>query len=172
MNATANEGFNILITDDDNSCRETLREIIEPQGFRTLLRRQAIDPQQIRSALQFLFIPRLRQFHVTVERFPRLRFQLYGFGFARPRQIRCRQLQHHCSQQRCRDSQTLVAPTLHLSHHPAILHPGPVLKPLIRLSFGLGSLPTFGLDASHAPTQAMNCSRVSLDALILVYLVF
>jgi len=31
------EKFSILITDDDEECRETLREIVEPQGFRTLL---------------------------------------------------------------------------------------------------------------------------------------
>lgn len=29
--------FSILITDDDVDCRETLREIVEPEGFRTLL---------------------------------------------------------------------------------------------------------------------------------------
>ena len=30
-------GYSILITDDDRDCRETLREIMEPQGFRTIL---------------------------------------------------------------------------------------------------------------------------------------
>lgn len=29
--------YSILITDDDRDCREALREIFEPQGFRTLL---------------------------------------------------------------------------------------------------------------------------------------
>jgi CheY-like chemotaxis protein len=29
--------YSILIADDDGGCRETLREIMEPQGFRTLL---------------------------------------------------------------------------------------------------------------------------------------
>src|SRR5262245_45789068 len=29
--------YSILITDDDRNCRETLREIMEPQGFRTFL---------------------------------------------------------------------------------------------------------------------------------------
>jgi CheY-like chemotaxis protein len=29
--------YSILITDDDRDCREVLREIMEPQGFRTLL---------------------------------------------------------------------------------------------------------------------------------------
>jgi CheY-like chemotaxis protein len=38
MNATnAERNFSILITDDDRDCREVLREIMEPQGFRTLL---------------------------------------------------------------------------------------------------------------------------------------
>jgi CheY-like chemotaxis protein len=38
MNAT-NEArnYSILITDDDRHCREALREIMEPQGYRTLL---------------------------------------------------------------------------------------------------------------------------------------
>ena len=35
MNTT--HDYKILITDDDTGCRETLREIMEPQGFRTLL---------------------------------------------------------------------------------------------------------------------------------------
>ncbi len=29
--------YSILITDDDRSCREALREIMEPEGYRTLL---------------------------------------------------------------------------------------------------------------------------------------
>ena len=29
--------YSILITDDDTGCRETLREIVEPEGYRTLL---------------------------------------------------------------------------------------------------------------------------------------
>jgi CheY-like chemotaxis protein len=32
-----NRDYSILITDDDVSCRETLRAIIEPAGFRTVL---------------------------------------------------------------------------------------------------------------------------------------
>jgi len=36
MNRTR-ESYNILITDDDTGCREALREIVEPQGFHTLL---------------------------------------------------------------------------------------------------------------------------------------
>jgi CheY-like chemotaxis protein len=38
MNATnAARDYSILITDDDPNCRDVLREIMEPQGFRTLL---------------------------------------------------------------------------------------------------------------------------------------
>ncbi len=38
MNATpAAQDYRILITDDDPDCREALREIMEPEGFRTLL---------------------------------------------------------------------------------------------------------------------------------------
>src|SRR5436309_14412921 len=35
MNRTR-ESYNILLTDDDTGCREALREIVEPQGFRTM----------------------------------------------------------------------------------------------------------------------------------------
>jgi len=41
MNATTqpktHQDFHILITDDDDRCREALRDIMEPEGFRTLL---------------------------------------------------------------------------------------------------------------------------------------
>jgi CheY-like chemotaxis protein len=38
MKATTDKpDYSILITDDDRDCREALREIMEPQGFRTLL---------------------------------------------------------------------------------------------------------------------------------------
>ena len=35
--ATPTEPYSILITDDDGSCREALRDIMEPAGYRTLL---------------------------------------------------------------------------------------------------------------------------------------
>jgi CheY-like chemotaxis protein len=35
--ATGNKLLSVLITDDDDFCRETLREIVEPEGYRTLL---------------------------------------------------------------------------------------------------------------------------------------
>jgi CheY-like chemotaxis protein len=38
MKATTDaQRYRILITDDDRGCREALREIVEPEGFRTLL---------------------------------------------------------------------------------------------------------------------------------------
>jgi CheY-like chemotaxis protein len=38
MQATSDaKNYSILIADDDRPCRETLREIVEPQGYRTLL---------------------------------------------------------------------------------------------------------------------------------------
>jgi CheY-like chemotaxis protein len=38
MNATQEaQDYSILIADDDRNCREALREIMEPQGYRTLL---------------------------------------------------------------------------------------------------------------------------------------
>jgi CheY-like chemotaxis protein len=37
MHATAPRPYSILITDDDRACREALRDIVEPQGFQTLL---------------------------------------------------------------------------------------------------------------------------------------
>src|SRR4051794_19581262 len=37
MTATGQRPYSVLITDDDRESRETLRDIVEPQGFRTLL---------------------------------------------------------------------------------------------------------------------------------------
>jgi two-component system chemotaxis response regulator CheY len=37
MKATKDRDYSILITDDDDNCRQVLREIMEPQGFLTLL---------------------------------------------------------------------------------------------------------------------------------------
>jgi CheY-like chemotaxis protein len=34
---TATRPYSVLITDDDDSCRQAMREIIEPEGYRTLL---------------------------------------------------------------------------------------------------------------------------------------
>ena len=43
----------------------------------SLLFRQAVDPQEAAVALQFCFIPRVRQLHVMFESFLRFRFQLW-----------------------------------------------------------------------------------------------
>src|SRR6266849_593570 len=37
MVKTSSNPFSILITDDDRGCREALRSIVEPEGYRTLL---------------------------------------------------------------------------------------------------------------------------------------
>ena len=37
MEATLSKPYSVLITDDDSGCREALRDIMEPEGFRTLL---------------------------------------------------------------------------------------------------------------------------------------
>jgi CheY-like chemotaxis protein len=37
MKTAINKPSSVLIADDDDSCRETLREIIEPEGYRTVL---------------------------------------------------------------------------------------------------------------------------------------
>ena len=37
MTAPSTHYYSILITDDDTGCREALREIVEPEGYRTLL---------------------------------------------------------------------------------------------------------------------------------------
>jgi CheY-like chemotaxis protein len=37
MTATTQRSYSVLITDDDRASREALRDIVEPQGYRTLL---------------------------------------------------------------------------------------------------------------------------------------
>src|SRR5271166_5249638 len=57
--------YAILITDDDAGCREALRDIFEPEGFRTLLAEsgeQAIDivrDEPVHLALLDMHMPRL-----------------------------------------------------------------------------------------------------------------
>jgi CheY-like chemotaxis protein len=59
------ERFSILITDDDDECRETLREIVEPEGFRTLLAssgEEAVDivcEEHVHLVLLDLNLPRM-----------------------------------------------------------------------------------------------------------------
>lgn len=62
---TSESPYSLLITDDDASARETLREIFEPEGFRTLLAEsgeEAIDivrRQDVHLALMDMHLPRL-----------------------------------------------------------------------------------------------------------------
>jgi DNA-binding NtrC family response regulator len=37
MVATSPKPYSVLITDDDSGCREALRDIMEPEGYRTLM---------------------------------------------------------------------------------------------------------------------------------------
>jgi CheY-like chemotaxis protein len=62
---TAAQPYSLLITDDDRAARETLREIFEPSGFRTLLAEsgeEAIDiaqRQDVHLALMDMHLPKL-----------------------------------------------------------------------------------------------------------------
>src|SRR5262245_29513090 len=59
------DNYNILITDDDTGCREALREIVEPQGFHTLLAssgEEAVDivrEAPVHLALLDMHLPRM-----------------------------------------------------------------------------------------------------------------
>ncbi len=65
MVMTVSKSYSILITDDDRGCREILREIFEPEGFRTLLAEsgeEALDivhRESVHLALFDLHMPRL-----------------------------------------------------------------------------------------------------------------
>lgn len=62
---TGTRPFSILITDDDQGCREALREIVEPEGYRTILAQsgeEALDiirEEPIHLALFDMHLPRL-----------------------------------------------------------------------------------------------------------------
>jgi len=62
---TAEPPYSILITDDDAQARESLREIFEPEGYRTLLAEsgeEAVDivqGEEIHLALMDMHLPRL-----------------------------------------------------------------------------------------------------------------
>jgi CheY-like chemotaxis protein len=63
---TLDRPYSILITDDDPAARETLREIVEPVGFRTLLAQsgeEAIDivraGEDVHLALMDMNLPKL-----------------------------------------------------------------------------------------------------------------
>src|SRR5205085_3229431 len=61
----AYEPFSILITDDDSGCREALRAIVEPQGYRTILAEsgeEALDIMRVETVHLALFdmhLPRM-----------------------------------------------------------------------------------------------------------------
>jgi len=63
--ATKPERYSILIADDDQDCREGLREIVEPEGFRTVLAEngeQALDivqQQEVHLLVCDMYMPRL-----------------------------------------------------------------------------------------------------------------
>jgi DNA-binding NtrC family response regulator len=65
MMAISKKPFGILITDDDDGCRESLRSIVEPEGFRTFLAssgEEAIDivrEEPIHLALLDMHMPTL-----------------------------------------------------------------------------------------------------------------
>jgi CheY-like chemotaxis protein len=62
---TTPKPYSLLITDDDRGCREALRDIFEPEGFRTLLAssgEEAVDiahDQPVHLALFDMQMPRL-----------------------------------------------------------------------------------------------------------------
>jgi CheY-like chemotaxis protein len=65
MTTTSAKPYTILITDDDRGCREALRDIIEPEGFRTYLAssgEEALDivrDEPVHLALFDMHMPRL-----------------------------------------------------------------------------------------------------------------
>jgi DNA-binding NtrC family response regulator len=50
MTATTAKPYSILITDDDRGCRDALRDIVEPQGYRALLASSGEEALEIISA--------------------------------------------------------------------------------------------------------------------------
>jgi CheY-like chemotaxis protein len=62
---TSCHSYSILITDDDRSARETLREIVAPQGFRTLMAEsgeeaiELIRQNEVHLTLMDMHMPRL-----------------------------------------------------------------------------------------------------------------
>src|SRR5438093_2570601 len=65
MTATVARPYSILITDDDVGCREVLRDIVEPEGYRTHLASsgeealEIVQHQPIHLALLDMHMPRL-----------------------------------------------------------------------------------------------------------------
>ncbi len=65
MNTESSKLYSILITDDDSGSREALREIVEPEGYRTLLASsgeealEIVREQNVHLALFDVHMPRL-----------------------------------------------------------------------------------------------------------------
>ena len=65
MMATKGSRYSILIADDDGGCRDALRSIVEPEGYRTVLAasgEEALDivhEQQVDLALLDMHMPRM-----------------------------------------------------------------------------------------------------------------
>jgi CheY-like chemotaxis protein len=65
MMATKGSRYSILIADDDRGCRDALRSIVEPEGYRTVLAasgEEALDivhEQQVDLALLDMHMPRM-----------------------------------------------------------------------------------------------------------------
>ena len=65
MRTTTGEPVSVLITDDDVACRETLRDIVEPEGFRALLASSGeealniIHDEPVHLALLDMHMPRM-----------------------------------------------------------------------------------------------------------------
>lgn len=65
MASAGSRSYSILITDDDQGCREALRSIMEPEGYRTVLAasgEEAVDivrDEQIHLALLDMHMPKL-----------------------------------------------------------------------------------------------------------------
>lgn len=65
MNSVANVPLNVLIADDDDRCREALRDIVEPEGYRTILASsgeealEIIQEEPVHLALFDLQMPRM-----------------------------------------------------------------------------------------------------------------
>lgn len=70
MMATTPQPFSVLITDDDAACRQALRDIIEPEGYETLLAEsgeEALDIVQqkpVHAVLMDMHLPKLNGLEV------------------------------------------------------------------------------------------------------------
>lgn len=68
---TINRPLSVLIADDDDECRETLRDIVEPEGYRTVLASsgeealEIVQGESIQLALFDVQMPRLTGLEVV-----------------------------------------------------------------------------------------------------------